>query len=77
MKRDPEVATRQSDVEKLYEIRDHVKHEMKLNGDVVENDAFKYAFILFLDQNVFSRLTFIRPVVFTLLHNSLVWCLVS
>jgi len=42
MKREPEIATRQSDIEKLYEIRDHVKHEMKLNGDVVENDAFKY-----------------------------------
>lgn len=41
MKRDPEVATRSSDIEKLCGIRDHIQHEMKLVGQVVETSAFE------------------------------------
>lgn len=41
MKRDPQTATQDDDLKKLFEIRDHVQHEMKLNDQVVENDVFK------------------------------------
>lgn len=41
-KRDPEVASRDSDLQKLCEIRDHIQHEMKLDGQVVESGAFEY-----------------------------------
>ena len=61
MKREPQIATRQEDIEKMYEIRDHVKHEMKLNGDVVENDAFKY--VVFILNQLISYMIYIsiRP----------------
>ena len=61
MKREPQIATRQEDIEKMYEIRDHVKHEMKLNGDVVENEAFKY--IVFILNQLISYMIYIsiRP----------------
>ena len=41
MKRDPEVATRQEDVEKLCEIRDHIQHEMKIDNQVLDSNAFE------------------------------------
>ncbi len=41
MKRDPEMASQQTDLEKLYEIRDHVQHEMKLDDQIVGNDTFQ------------------------------------
>ena len=61
MKREPQIATRQEDIEKMYEIRDHVKHEMKLNGDVVENEAFKY--VVFILNQLISYMIYIsiRP----------------
>merc|ERR1712071_140439 len=40
MKRDPEIAWRDSDLNKLYEIRDHVAHEMKMDCPVVDNASF-------------------------------------
>lgn len=41
MKRDPKVATQESDIAKLCEIRDHVQHEMKMDSQVVESGAFE------------------------------------
>ena len=41
MKRDPEVSSRDSDLSKLYEIRDHILHEMKIDSQVVANASFK------------------------------------
>jgi len=61
MKREPQIATRQEDIEKMYEIRDHVKHEMKLNGDVVENDAFKYVVFILNQLILYMVYISIRP----------------
>ena len=41
MKRDPEPATREEDMMKLFEIRDHVEHELKCESQVVTNDSFE------------------------------------
>lgn len=41
MKRDPEVSSRDSDLSKLCEIRDHILHEMKIESQIVENASFK------------------------------------
>lgn len=41
MKRDPEAATRQTDIEKLCEIRDHIQHEMKIDSQVLDSGAFE------------------------------------
>ena len=61
MKREPQIATRQEDIKKMYEIRDHVKHEMKLNGDVVENDAFKYVVFILNQLILYMVYISIRP----------------
>ncbi|XP_057368697.1 SUMO-activating enzyme subunit 1-like [Daphnia carinata] len=44
MKRDPEVANRQSDIAKLCEIRDHILHEMKLDNQTVDSGIFETVF---------------------------------
>jgi len=41
MNRDPEASSRDSDLSKLYEIRDHVLHEMKIEEQIVKNASFK------------------------------------
>ena len=41
MKRDPLMSSQQSDLEKLFEIRDHVQHELKMDDVVVDNDTFQ------------------------------------
>ena len=41
MKRDPEVANRQTDIAKLCEIRDHIQHEMKLDNQIIDSGAYE------------------------------------
>jgi len=74
MKREPQIATRQEDIKKMYEIRDHVKHEMKLNGDVVENDASKYVVFILNQLILYMILYFNTPLILTLFTA---WCSVS
>jgi len=44
MNRDPEASSRDSDLSKLYEIRDHVLHEMKIEEQIVKNASFNVTF---------------------------------
>lgn len=41
MKRDPQQANREADIEKLCEIRDHVQHELKLDGQLFDSSALE------------------------------------
>ena len=41
MNRDPEMATRQEDLERLYQIKDHILHDMKLDPQTIDNSAFE------------------------------------